>query len=103
MVAAEVVSLSTHVIDAARGGGRPAVPVVVHDDRGAPVGEGITDTEGRIAGLAVELPTGSYRISWQAGGGFLSTISATVELDEQRHYHVPLLVSDVSAVAYLGV
>lgn len=95
-------SLSTHVIDAAWGGGRREVVVSVDDANGVRVGEGVTDAEGRVGGLATDLRTGSYCISWKTGGSFLQAVSVTAELGEDRHYHVPLLVSDVSAVTYLG-
>lgn len=74
----------------------------VRDAAGLVVGGGISADDGRVAALAAGLATGSYRISWETGGSFLSSISATVELSEDRHYHIPLLVSDVTAITYLG-
>ncbi len=34
--------------------------------------------------------------------GFLVEVAVVVELDEDRHYHVPLLAAPASAVSYLG-
>lgn len=95
-------SLSTHVLDAAGGGGRPGLAVSVHDERGELVGEATTDEAGRVAALAMGLAPGRYRISWRTGGAFLAAVAVTVELAADRHYHVPLLASGASAVTYLG-
>jgi 5-hydroxyisourate hydrolase len=95
-------SLSTHVLDSAAGGPRPGVVVSVTDATGAAVASGLTDADGRTGHLGVSLPAGSYRITWRTGGGFLEEVAVTVRLTEDRHYHVPLLASPVSAVAYLG-
>lgn len=97
-----MVTLSTHVLDAAGGGGRPGLAVTVHDDDGALVGQATTDDAGRVASLAGGMVPGRYRISWQTSGSFLSAVTVTVVLAEDRHYHVPLLASDASAVTYLG-
>jgi 5-hydroxyisourate hydrolase len=95
-------SLSTHVLDAAVGGPRVGIAVTVRDGAGLVVGRGATDTEGRVPDLAADLAPGAYQITWDSGGDFLSALSATVALAEDRHYHVPLLASPVSAVIYLG-
>ncbi len=96
-------SLSTHVIDSAGGGARPDVEVSVSDAGGTVVASGITDTDGRIGSLATGLRAGPYLITWATGGSFVREVAVTVDLAEDRHYHVPLLVSPVSATTYLGV
>ncbi len=96
-------SLSTHVLDATGGGGRPGLAVCVHDEGGALVAEAATDDAGRVVSLATGLTPGRYRISWRTGGAFIGAVAVTVELTEDRHYHVPLLASGASAVTYLGV
>jgi 5-hydroxyisourate hydrolase len=103
-----VPSLSTHVLDAAAGGPRAGVAVTVHavtgpPPDGPPVASAVTDADGRIPSLATDLVPGSYRIEWSTAGAFVSAVAVTVELSEDRHYHVPLLVSPASAVTYLGV
>jgi 5-hydroxyisourate hydrolase len=95
-------SLSTHVLDTAAGGPQPGITVTVTDDHGAVVGSGTTDDSGRIADLVADLPTGTYRIRWATGGRFVDEVAVSVRLTEDRHYHVPLLASPVSAVVYLG-
>ena len=98
-----VPSLSTHVLDAAAGGPLVGVAVTVTDVAGAVVASGTTDNTGRVGELATGLAPGTYRIGWETGGDFLAGIAAVVILADDRHYHVPLLASPVSAVTYLGV
>ncbi len=95
-------SLSTHVLDTAAGGPCPGTTVTVTAPDGTPVAAAVTDADGRITDLASDLPAGSYRIGWATGGDFLEAVAVTVRLAEDRHYHVPLLASPVSAVTYLG-
>jgi 5-hydroxyisourate hydrolase len=97
-----VASLSTHVLDAAAGGPCPGVTVTVADAEGTTVAAGLTGLDGRCADLAAGLPVGVYRIGWRTDGVFIQEVSVTVHLGEERHYHVPLLASPVSAVTYLG-
>jgi len=98
-----VPSLSTHVLDAAAGGPRPGVTVTVTDPAGTVVATAVTDDAGRIPDLAGDLPIGTYRIGWSTGGDFIEEVAVAVRLSDQRHYHVPLLASPVTAVTYLGV
>ena len=95
-------SLSTHVLDASVGGPRVGVTVTLRDESGAIVARGATDDYGRVAGLAQGLAAGDYQLIWESDGDFLVAVSATLRLSEDRHYHVPLLASPVSAVVYLG-
>lgn len=96
------ITISTHILDSAGGGGRPGVRVEVTDYQGATVGSGVTDHTGRIERVAAGLSPGVYRLRWATGGSFVVEASVTVRLAEVRHYHVPLLASDHSATAYLG-
>ena len=95
-------SLSTHILDAAGGGPQPLVWVEVRDHTGAAVASGQSDARGRIEDLAPALPPGRYQITWELGGDFLAAVSATVDLGDERGYHVPILASAASAVVYLG-
>jgi 5-hydroxyisourate hydrolase len=100
---AAVPSLSTHILDASAGGPRAGVPVDLFDDTGTRLASATTDRAGRINDLAFDLKPGCYQLMWQIGDGFLAAVRATVNLTEERHYHVPLLASDASVVVYLGV
>ena len=96
-------SVSTHVLDASAGGGVEGLTVELRDLSDNVVGSGSTDRDGRVASLASGLAPGAYRLSWEVGGDFVVQVVVTVALDEDRHYHVPLLVSAASAITYLGV
>lgn len=96
-------SLSTHVLDSAAGGPRAGVAVTVTDGAGRVVGRGLTGADGRIPALAEALAGGTYELAWDTGGSFVAAVSVRLELTEDRHYHVPLLVSEVAATTYLGV
>lgn len=95
-------SLSTHVLNAVLGGPRTGLPVTVTDERGDVVGSAETDHDGRVSELATGLSPGRYRITWDWDAEFLTSLTATVVLRGDRHYHVPVLASPASAVVYLG-
>jgi hydroxyisourate hydrolase len=107
-------TVSTHVLDTARG--RPGVGVPVRLDRvsdpGGHVGAGSTDSDGRGAGLAGDGgPAGTYRLTFDTGAYFAGlgveafyprvdvafTVSGAAE-----HYHVPVLLSPYSFSTYRG-
>ncbi|MBD0290032.1 MAG: hydroxyisourate hydrolase [Thermoleophilia bacterium] len=93
-------SLSTHVLDTARG--RPAAGVAVEVLRGdAPVAAAETDDDGRISPLAEGLPAGRYRVVFRPPSEFFLRVEVEVELGE-GHYHVPLLVSPFGCTTYRG-
>jgi 5-hydroxyisourate hydrolase len=93
-------SLSTHVLDTAAGA--PAVGVSVElligDDSIARVE---TDADGR-ARLAEVLALGRYRLVFHPPSAFFRRVEYELELDADRHYHVPLLVSPFSCASYRG-
>jgi 5-hydroxyisourate hydrolase len=92
-------TVSTHVLDTE--GGRPAVGVRVELFRGDElVGSGETDDDGRIARLA-EAGPGTYRLVFHPPSPFFRRVELEVELDE-RHHHVPLLVSSYACATYRG-
>jgi 5-hydroxyisourate hydrolase len=93
--------ISTHVLDGAAGGPVRGVNVELLDRDGNTMARGTTDDRGRIEVLADGLAPGPYEIVWRLGG-FVVSLSATLDLSEERHYHVPVLASDHSAVVYLG-
>jgi 5-hydroxyisourate hydrolase len=110
------VTISTHVLDTSAG--RPASGIDVrldqHDGtRWLPVGEGQTNSDGRVPGLVahpVQLPAGTYRLIFEIGVYFASRQidtfypRAVVEFvaQETGHYHVPLLVSPHGYTTYRG-
>jgi 5-hydroxyisourate hydrolase len=92
-------TLSTHVLDTERG--RPAAGVRVELFRGDElVGSGETDDDGRIARLA-EAGPGTYRLVFHPPSPFFRRVELELELDD-RHHHVPLLVSSYACATYRG-
>jgi 5-hydroxyisourate hydrolase len=93
-------SLSTHVLDTATGA--PATGVAVELLRGdEQVACLETDADGR-ARLADELALGRYRLVFHPPSEFFLRVEYELELDADRHYHVPLLVSPFSCASYRG-
>jgi 5-hydroxyisourate hydrolase len=108
-------TLSTHVLDAASG--QPAAGMRVgldrrDGDRWQPLGEGVTDDDGRVRDLAAGgLGAGVHRLFFATGDWFAATgqtgfypeVSVVFEVtDPNRHYHVPLLLSPYAFSTYRG-
>ncbi|HEY4568615.1 MAG TPA: hydroxyisourate hydrolase [Kribbella sp.] len=102
-------SLSTHVLDT--GLGRPAAGVPVrlfHDD--VVRATGTTDDDGRIADLEPALEAGTYRLwfdvaTYATATGqdiFFPEVSVSFTVADERHYHVPLLLSPFAFSTYRG-
>ena len=113
-------SLSTHVLDAVSG--EPAAGVGVSlahriesADGGAhswvELASATTDTDGRVTDLAPEsLSTGVHRLVFDtatyftAAGltGFYPDVTIAFTVTDERHYHVPLLLSPFAFSTYRG-
>jgi 5-hydroxyisourate hydrolase len=92
-------TVSTHVLDTERG--RPAAGVRVELFRGEElIGSGETDADGRIARLAESSP-GTYRLVFHPPSPFFRRVELELELDD-RHHHVPLLLSSYACATYRG-
>ncbi|WP_448623750.1 hydroxyisourate hydrolase [Geodermatophilus sp. URMC 64] len=107
-------TLSTHVLDAVAGAPAAGVPVAL-DRRSAPgsdwtaVARGTTDDDGRISGVApAPLEPGVYRLvfdtdAYTAGAAaFYPEIAIVFRITEERHYHVPVLLSPFAYSTYRG-
>ena len=105
-------TLSTHVLDSARG--RPAADVGVRLESATRVelAVGRTDADGRIGDLVADgLSAGSYRLVFDTAGYFAATgqrgfypevaIAFTIA-DPAEHYHVPLLLAPFAYSTYRG-
>ena len=108
-------TLSTHVLDATRG--VPAAGVRVALDRRdgdgwQPLGQAVTDADGRVRDLAPGgLGVGVHRLVFATGAyftatgqtGFYPEVSVVFDVtDAGRHYHVPLLLSPFAFSTYRG-
>jgi 5-hydroxyisourate hydrolase len=109
-------SVSTHVLDIARGCPAADVPVTLEKKDGdvfVPVKSGSTDQDGRVKELVAEgtLTVGTYRITFDTGAyfaaqgvsGFYPEASIVFVIrDAAAHYHVPLLLSAFGYSTYRG-
>lgn len=102
-------SLSTHVLDAMRGAPAQDVAVTLYRDAER-LDSGTTDADGRIGALGGALPAGIYRLVFATGpyfagqrvDTFYPEVSVSFEVTEERHYHVPLLLSPFAFSTYRG-
>jgi 5-hydroxyisourate hydrolase len=110
-------TISTHVLDTARGAPAAGVSVSLWrldgSQRAAPQGAAETDADGRIGDLLDgQLVAGTYRLTFDVGAyfkkqgdeaAFLGRVTLDLEIaDATRAYHVPLLVSPFSCASYRG-
>jgi len=99
-------SLSTHVLDTARG--EPARGVRVRLERaGEVLATGVTDADGRIREWPASLAPGTYRLVFDTGaylgdGAFFPEVVVTFAMVDGRHHHVPLLLSPYGYSTYRG-
>jgi len=101
-------SLSTHVLDAAKG--RPAQDLAVRLEERTGAGwrnlaEGRTDADGRIKEWGRALGAGTYRLTFETAGlsDFYPEVTVAFTIDDpEQHYHVPLLLSPFAYSTYRG-
>jgi 5-hydroxyisourate hydrolase len=108
-------SLSTHVLDTARG--RPAAGVRVRlerlDTAWVPVADGVTDDDGRLrdwVGPAAAFGPGEYRLifdtaAYFTGQGleaFFPEVTVAFAVTDDSDHHVPLLLSPFAYSTYRG-
>ena len=98
-----LVTVSTHVLDVAAG--KPAAGVRVTLGTRTLT----TDAKGRIEDLSGGgINPGAYRLLFEVGAYFGSaphlfeTVTLELQLDQGRHYHVPLLIAPYSCSTYRG-
>jgi 5-hydroxyisourate hydrolase len=110
------VSISTHVLDTARGLPAAGVPVTLshRESSGAweVVGNGITDADGRVRSLSEQpLEAGDYRLEFDTAAyfkvagmaAFYPEVLVVFKVtDAGVHHHVPLLLSPFSYSTYRG-
>jgi 5-hydroxyisourate hydrolase len=94
------ISISTHVLDTARGEPAPGVRVELALEREV-VASAETDGDGRVRELASELAPGRYALVFWPPSPFFTRVELEVELTD-GHYHVPLLVSPYGCASYRG-
>ena len=113
-------SLSTHVLDAVSGTPAAGVPVTLarRVEPSGPVPDAwvelrvaATDADGRVRDLAPgDLEPATYRLVFATGAyfsaagqpGFYPEVSVVFTVTDERHYHVPLLLSPYAYSTYRG-
>jgi 5-hydroxyisourate hydrolase len=100
--------ISTHVLDTARGLPVSGLSVRLdrrHDD-GAwqPVGDTVTDADGRVRGLADDAGPGTYRLVFATApiSPFFPEVTLTFRVSDEPHLHIPLLLSPYGYSTYRG-
>jgi 5-hydroxyisourate hydrolase-like protein (transthyretin family) len=106
------VTVSTHALDAERGGGSPGLPVwLVRRDAHAVqvVGRSVTDEDGRACLFDGPLAPGDYELRVDLGAAtrsegresFLTLLAVVVRID-RGSYHVPFLIAANAVTVYRG-
>lgn len=106
--------ITTHVLDSVAGRPAAGIDVVLERLGGSwsRVASGTTNADGRIGDLGPEsLESGTYRITFDTGGYFAKsntptfypevTITFVIDANE-KHYHVPILLSPYAFSTYRG-
>ena len=95
-------TLSTHILDTEIGEPVGGVKVGLFRSKEL-ISLQETDGDGRIANLFdAPFEPGEYRLVFYVDGGFFEKVELTLALVEDRHYHVPLLVSSYACATYRG-
>jgi 5-hydroxyisourate hydrolase len=105
-------TISTHVLDTAQGLPAQGIPVQLsRTEDSTEVGSGVTDTDGRISGFTSErLEPGVYRLRFDTAAYagttgqefFFPEVVVSFVISDERHYHVPLLLSPFAFSTYRG-
>jgi len=95
-------TISTHILNTELG--EPAGGVKVGLYRGKDlISLQETDEDGRIGNLFEgQFVPGEYRLVFYVDGGFFERVELVLALVEDRHYHVPLLLSSYACATYRG-
>lgn len=104
--------ISAHVLDASAGVPAEGVSVRLADGTGAMIAESVTDADGRVTDLGPDrLDPGDYSVTFGSGAYFarrdVASFHPSVSVlftaaADQRHYHIPLLLSPYSYTTYRG-
>ncbi len=105
-------TLSTHVLDTSRGRPAEGIRITLEATDGASLGEGVTDTDGRVGSIGPErMDAGDYRLRFASGdyftaqgeAGFYPEVVIVFTItDGDQHYHVPVLLNPFGYSTYRG-
>jgi 5-hydroxyisourate hydrolase len=95
-------SLSTHVLDTAAGLPAEGIAVRLETRAGELLDEGVTNADGRIGSLGGELAAGDYVLRFATEGVFFPEVVVVFTVSDDRHHHVPVLLSAYGYSTYRG-
>lgn len=105
-------TLSTHVLDTSLGRPAQGVAIRLETAAGDPVGEGVTDADGRVGTIGPDrLDAGDYRLRFASGAYFAArdteafypeVVVVFTIADADQHYHVPVLLNPFGYSTYRG-
>ena len=95
-------SLSTHVLDTAAGLPAEGIAVRLETRGGDVLDEGATNADGRIGSLGGELGPGDYVLRFASDGVFFPEVVVVFTVSDERHHHVPVLLSPYGYSTYRG-
>ena len=98
-------TLSTHVLDTSTGTPAVGVPVRLETRAGDPLGDGVTDADGRLGSIGGDLGPGDYVLRFDTAAyapGFFPEVVVVFTIADERHHHVPLLLSPFGYSTYRG-
>jgi 5-hydroxyisourate hydrolase len=106
-------TITTHVLDAVLG--KPACGIAIRlekqvNESWVSIAESVTDGDGRCRDLCPDGGAGAYRLTFAVGLYFEQQGRASIYpevviaflVNDERHYHIPLLLSDNSYTTYRG-
>jgi 5-hydroxyisourate hydrolase len=101
-----VSTLSTHVLDTAAGLPAEGIAVRLETRGGEPLDEGVTNADGRVAALGGELDVGDYVLRFATEAhyeqSFFPEVVVVFTISDERHHHVPVLLSPYGYATYRG-
>lgn len=100
-------TVSTHVLDATRGGPAAGVGVRLERVDGTLLAAGVTNRDGRVADFAGAVEPGVYRLRFDTENYLAETFYPEVVVtfrvrEAAEHHHVPLLLSPFAYSTYRG-
>ena len=95
-------TLSTHVLDTALGQPAAGIAVRLESRDGDVLDSGTTDADGRIGSIGAQLSLGSYVLRFDTAGPFFPEVVVVFTVADDRHHHVPLLLSPYGYSTYRG-
>ena len=104
-------AITTHVLDTARGGHPAGVGVVLEawgNDGWRPLATAITGDDGRAPDLGLaDAGAGTHRLvfatrEYLGAAAFYPEVTVVIEVRDEEHLHVPLLLAPYGYSAYRG-